>query len=345
MRRLTRRFTSERGASATVVALALIPLLGAGAIAVDVGALYAERAQLQNGVDAAALAIATVCAKDEADCATPSSLTGTAQSYVEANAAILREPAANAPAISTTDNTVTVTAQTAVDHVLATVLTGTESSEVTASGSAEWGQPIAGNTLPLAIGICEFDQYPPVEEGTTPAKILVQYDTISRAGCNETYAPGGFGWLDSTDCEASIDISGGTIWHKGDRGNSLAQSGCDVEADLAPLIGTTVLIPIYDSFKKVNRLCSEANLASGGVVCFRIAKFAAFELTGFKLSGGVTYVDSGAPACNGSCRGLQGYFVKYVSVDDAFELGSGNPDGLSVVRFILTDAERDKLLG
>ncbi len=64
MRRLMRRLRAERGATATVVAFALIPLLGAGAIAVDVGALYAERAQLQNGVDAAALAIAATCAKE-----------------------------------------------------------------------------------------------------------------------------------------------------------------------------------------------------------------------------------------------------------------------------------------
>ena len=81
------------------------------------------------------------------------------------------------------------------------------------------------------------------------------------------------------------------------------------------------------------------------MVCFRIAKFAAFQLTGFKLSGGNQYIDAGAPACNGGCRGLQGYFVKYVSVDEAFQLGSGNPNGLSVVRYILTDAERAKLLG
>lgn len=345
MRRLIRRLRAERGATATVVAFALIPLLGAGAIAVDVGALYAERAQLQNGVDAAALAIAATCAKDESDCATPSTHTPTAQTYVEANAAILRSPSASTPAINTTDNVVTVTATTSVDHVLASMLTGTDASDVTASGSAEWGSPVAGSTLPLAIGICEFDEYPPADETETPEKILVEYNTEARAGCDPTYAPGGFGWLDAVDCVADIDISGGEVWHKGDRGNSLAKSGCDVEDDLAPKIGTTVLIPIYDAFKKVNHECTEANLESGGVVCFHIAKFAAFDLTGFKLSGGDTYIDAGAPACTGSCRGLQGYFVKYVSVDDAFKLGEADPDGLSVVRLLLTDAERADLIG
>jgi len=336
MRQLRESIRRERGASAVVFALALIPLLGAGAIAVDVGALYAERAQLQNGVDAAALALAAKCAKNESTCST--SATSGAQGYVDANAAILRDPVANTPSIDTTGNEVTVTAETNVDHVLAQII-GVDSSVVAASGSAEWGQPVAGNTLPLAIGICEFDDYPPLDESATPTKILVQYNTTARAGCDETYSPGGFGWLDANDCIASLDISDGAIWHKGDRGNSIAKSECDVATDIAPLRGTTVLIPIYDSFKKVNSTCSEANIASGGTICLRVAKFAAFELTGFKLSGSSAYVDPGAPACNGSCRGLQGYFVKYVSIDDAFEIGDGDPDGLSVVRMIITPEE------
>lgn len=345
MRRLIRRLKSERGATATVVAFALIPLLGAGALAVDVGALYAERAQLQNGVDSAALAIAAECAKDETACATPTSLTGRAQTYLDANAGILRDPSANTPSIDRTANVVTVTGATSVDHALASLLVGSDATNVTASGSAEWGSPIKGKTLPLAIGICEFDEYPPAEESETPSKILVEYNTEARAGCDPTYAPGGFGWLDAEACEADIDLLAGEVWHKGDRGNSLAKSGCDLEDDLVPLIGTTVLIPIYDSFKKVSKECSESNDEKGGTVCFRIAKFAAFELTGFKLSGGSSHVDAGAPSCTGSCRGLQGYFVKYVSVDDAFELGEADPDGLSVVRMILTDSERAALIG
>ncbi len=55
----------ERGASAVLFGLLLIPLLGFGGIAVDVGALYAEKAELQNGADAAALEVAIACAKSE----------------------------------------------------------------------------------------------------------------------------------------------------------------------------------------------------------------------------------------------------------------------------------------
>jgi Flp pilus assembly protein TadG len=48
----------ERGVSMVFVAVALTALLGASALAVDVGALWVARTQLQNGADAAALGAA-----------------------------------------------------------------------------------------------------------------------------------------------------------------------------------------------------------------------------------------------------------------------------------------------
>lgn len=54
----------ERGASAVIIAILLpVVLLGLGAIVIDVGAFYAERAQTQNGADAGAVAVAQTCAK------------------------------------------------------------------------------------------------------------------------------------------------------------------------------------------------------------------------------------------------------------------------------------------
>lgn len=340
MWRLNRRLRAERGATAVLVAILLVPLIGIAAFAIDVGALFAERAQLQNGVDGAALAVAAACAKDESTCSTKAQ--GIAQDYVAGNASIPRGATANAPVVDMADNTVTVTARTDVDHILAGVLIPDRDSEqVGASGSAEWGTPVAGSTVPIAIGACEFEEYPPLDPADpSPKKILVQYDTEDRKGCDATFSPGGFGWLDAEDCLADIDLSAGEVWHKADRGNSMAKSGCDVEDDLVPLLDTTVLIPIYDSFKKVNGECTEANDDKGGTVCFHIEKFAAFTLTGFKLSGGDKYSDSSAPKCTGNCRGLQGYFVKYVSVDEAFTLGDGDSStDLSVVRLVITAGE------
>ena len=54
----------ERGAVAVIVALMLGTgvLTGIGALVIDVGQIYQERAELQNGADAAALAVAKSCA-------------------------------------------------------------------------------------------------------------------------------------------------------------------------------------------------------------------------------------------------------------------------------------------
>ena len=67
MRWITALRDDERGASAVLVAILLVPLLGFAAIALDVGALYVERGQLQNGADAAALAIAQDCSDGDGD--------------------------------------------------------------------------------------------------------------------------------------------------------------------------------------------------------------------------------------------------------------------------------------
>lgn len=334
MRWLNARFRGERGATATVVAFAIIPLLGAGAIAVDVGALYAERAQLQNGVDAAALAVAASCARD-ADVCTASS-GDLAQEYVEDNAAILREPVADLPVINKSSNTVTVTANTSVDHVLAQILVG-DASNVFASGSAEWGTPVAGNVIPIGFGNCEFENADPGE------KISIELGVQARAECPDvTNNPGGFGWLTADDCSIDLDIVDGELWHLGESGMGGGSSECNPRNDITPLLDTVILIPVFDSFKYVRTSCSEAAITQPTKECYHISKFAAFLLTGGKLTS-FNHIDSSAPSCGNGC--LQGEFVKYVSVDEAFELGDGDSDGLSVVRMIMTDDERAALVG
>ena len=66
--RLRRRL--ERGATAAIVAVMLAGgvLLGAAALAVDVGNMMFERRQLQNGADAAAFKLAEICDDDVTQC-------------------------------------------------------------------------------------------------------------------------------------------------------------------------------------------------------------------------------------------------------------------------------------
>lgn len=60
----------DRGAVALIVAILFGGgvLLGMGAMVIDVGGMYAERAQLQNGADAGALAVASGCAENLGAC-------------------------------------------------------------------------------------------------------------------------------------------------------------------------------------------------------------------------------------------------------------------------------------
>lgn len=328
MRRLIRRLSGDGGASAVLFGLLLIPLLGFGGIAVDVGALYAEKAELQNGADAAALQVAIACARSETapacTAADPSAIAGANDSN-DGVADI------DSVTVDTVDNIVTVVTNTediGVRHPLAALIPGIgESTVVYADGAAEWGVPVRGPTLALAIGYCEFADHPPQEGVANPTKILIQYETETRRTCPGAFAPGGFGWLPSTNCSIEIDVA--NPWVLSKPGNSTANTGCSDEYLESFLEdgADTVFIPIYDDFRG----------AGGANVEFHIQQFAAFKITGFKLSGGNAYTDPDAPSCTGSCRGLQGYFMKFVSVSEAFELGSGSGPGTgaAIVRMTL----------
>ena len=81
--RLLRR--DERGVVAVLVGLLIGGvLLGLGALVIDVGQLYQERAQLQNGADAAAIAVAKSCIYTTC---TASGALSTAVTYAGENAA------------------------------------------------------------------------------------------------------------------------------------------------------------------------------------------------------------------------------------------------------------------
>ncbi|GAA2517522.1 pilus assembly protein TadG-related protein [Winogradskya humida] len=70
MRRLKLSKTGDDGAIAVIVAVLLTGgvLIGATALVLDVGNLYAKREQLQSGADAAAWAVAQSCIEDPASC-------------------------------------------------------------------------------------------------------------------------------------------------------------------------------------------------------------------------------------------------------------------------------------
>nr|WP_278044053.1 TadE/TadG family type IV pilus assembly protein [Microterricola gilva] len=316
------RQNPERGASAVIMAILLVPLIGCVAIAVDVGALYAERAQLQNGADAAAIAIAQDCA-DENGCGDSAAL---AASYANTNANdgaanVLAPVFPNSHTVIVGDSTrVAGSGDGAMKHPFAALI-GVSSTTVRAEATAEWGAPGAGAVLPLALSFCEFQASLPLVPGTL---MTVQVDKGKKCKRDTAEIPGGFGWVDhDAKCQTYVDLNAaGELWLGNDTGNSVDHQ-CDTL--LKKIKDTTVLIPIFD-----------ASVGGGTKGTYRIYAFAAFHITGWYFSNSKGDLDDSAPACGSkgsSGRCLQGYFDHWVSVDSAFELG-GIDTNSKIVRLI-----------
>lgn len=321
MRRLgTTTADGERGAISVLVAILMVTLLGFTALAVDVGMLYAERTQDQNGSDAVALMVAQKCAKNinDVNCSTTSPL---ARSLANGNA---RDGASNIAALvldkAARTVKVTVGAQEAgktpnrVSLFFARAL-GFSSAEVTATSRVQWGTPSTGTILlPLAIAQCKLNLTPGSLAG---AEQVLDMDS---GGCGEI--PGGFGWISDSDAKCGVTLSAGQannsgVWFSSNTGAS-APGECTA-ADLSKMNDQTVLFPLYD--------VATGNGSSGK---YYVKGFAAFHVTGYHFA-------SNSWSLGGTLKNktIRGYFVRYVSLSDAFELGAAPDYGTSIVRLTI----------
>ncbi|HEY8699886.1 MAG TPA: Tad domain-containing protein [Arthrobacter sp.] len=341
MRRLTQsklKHDGERGAVSVIVALMLVALLGFGAMAVDVGMLYAERTQLRNGADAAALAIAQKCAKSatDPDCLTPTPLaTGFANGNANDGLSNIKSVALDQTARTVT---VTVGSQEAahtpnqVSLFFARVF-GLNTTEVNAPATVTWGSPEKGTTpFPITVSICQ------VRGQTGVMQLLQLHGKNANSDCNYgpsgAFVQGGFGGLkqDPNSCGAFIDIALSEAG--GDTGNN-APPYCEDTlngwaADMNAGKDVIVLLPIFN-----------AVTGTGTNAIYGLTTFAAFKVAGWKVGNtGLPYTfrnrSPDVPAaleCKEPCRGIIGTFVRYVSLAKGYTLGPVNPDGATVVAF------------
>ncbi|WP_311213664.1 MULTISPECIES: Tad domain-containing protein [unclassified Arthrobacter] len=324
---------NERGASTIIVAGMMVVLLGFAALAVDVGALYAEKAQLQNGADAAALAVASDCANGS--CGDSSA---TANMFANNNSNDTSSGASVTFPSSTTVRVLTNArdAQTGANSFtlfFAQVL-GNDTAQVSAVAEASWGAPSSATTLPWTVSECVFKKYlSPAQLASlnstgnftgdpVPTHILLQYDTNAPTvpGCatQNGYQPGGFGWLvTNSGCSTDIDLD---MTVNGQTGNHFPNAtGCN--AALATIMDEPALIPLF-----------ETATGNGSNAKYTLVGFAAFQVTGYKFSGSGAVVDPLAPSCSGNCRGLQGFFSRFVSLEEGMQTTEGIPNyGASVV--------------
>ena len=191
-----------------MVALLLTVLMGFAAVAVDTAKLRQERRELQNGADAAALAVAKDCAAGS--CLTPAA---TANTYADLNAS---DNAANISAVcgsgpglavcsttpggitgatgwvyvsTTTHNPGNAAHPNEVDFTFAPAIGGGSGGTVEAHAIAAWGPVGRAQVLPLIFSSCEFSELggsigpPPVVPAGERLHLLPQHGPSGHLPC------------------------------------------------------------------------------------------------------------------------------------------------------------------
>ncbi len=339
----------ERGATAVIVVAMIVGLVGILAYVIDVSALHQERRELQNGADAAALAVAWDCALD-AGCGDEY---GTADQYVDANADDLDSnvlpgditfPAANQVQVKATtadaDGDDLDGDATTVDFYFAPVF-GQTGETVSATAIATWGNPSSATTLPITFSLCEWDRFlaenggfatgPPfsgtpqvIEFHTSNGRPNDQPPDCQAVAGQDTDGDdrleGGFGWLQNSDCEAFLTADN---WIGSKPGNGVP-NGCDLSADL---LNQTVMIPIFDDVWDTSD-GGGAPCSGPGGKCYHIYGFAALYVTGYRFPG-----NSANAPCNPPKSCLSGYFTDFVFSNEGGS--TGGPDlGANVVYLV-----------
>jgi Flp pilus assembly protein TadG len=319
--RLRRRTSDERGASAVIVALLMVPMLGFTAIAVDIGHVYAEHARLQVAADAAALAVAQDCARGNCG-----NMQATASSLVAANDS---GSTAAPPVLSAAPLSVTVTGDRPTQHWFAPAI-GIDATNVTATATVAWGVPGAGTAvLPLTFSWCEWNAQTGGGMPSGSTVRTIQFTKTSGTSCtgpSHLVVPGGFAYVttDPGKCQATSAISQQLT---SDTGNTPPQA-CS-NADFAGWLCKTVLLPLFDQ--------SGSN-GSGG--WYRVDGYAAFTLTGYFFGGQFQSSPQqcngmSPPPCSGNARCIAGFFTRFVDVSDRFTYTNDGPDfGAAILRLV-----------
>jgi len=358
-RRARRLGRDERGAVAVLVGILIGSgvLLGMLALVVDVGRLYQERAELQNGADAAAVAVAKTCALGACNPAV-------ATTYADGNASRLTggtagvsqvcgssgmagcppstgtltdcpQPPAGANYVEVSTSTLTSGGSTLLPPVFADTLLGNggyQGTTVHACAQAQWGAPSAATTVALTTSACEWDQatqqganFPPSPPNLPPfsSDQVLKLNAGNGSGCGTEPAgadgPGTFSWVARTRGTCTVPISGNF------QGRTRPTVGfsCQQTLQNSQQNHTPITVPVYVS----------AN--GGGIPTYTLQGFADFVVTGYHLPtlNGFTFdaPDWLNPAnnCQGTNYCLNGYFTQGV-IPFTGSLGGTNL-GVSVI--------------
>jgi hypothetical protein len=330
----------DRGAVSVLVAalLGVGLLLGVGALVIDSGQLRAEQAQLRNGADAAALAIAQDCG--DGGCTTPPYTTAThfagTNSTDEVSTASLvcgrdatnslapcpvegQEPGPCLGQRPTSGNFVEVRTSTrqpdgstVLPPVFGQVLLGSsyDGRGVLACARAAWGGPRIASGLGMTISLCEWQAatangsvLTPAPPATAPAsaeRVLMLHGTgLACAGGPSGWdLPGGFGWLQ--------DHTGTCRTHVDITGTYLDTTGlaasqaCRTALENARNNREIMLVPVFDGAG-----------GTGHTGYYHLRGFASFVITGYNVPGASEKSTlTNQKPCTGDVKCVSGYFTR-----------------------------------
>ena len=374
---LTRSLCSRRDEHGSVAVLVAIVLgagvvLGLAALVVDVGGMYAERAQLQNGADAGSLSVALGCATGPATCDYGISASSPAGQHANDNAndtfAKVDSVCGNGPAgmpVCSIDpgcsplppagtryarvktSTLNPDNSTLLPPAFGEALLGPsyQGSTIHACAQTAWGSPGALDSLAFTFSYCEwkaatsdgtvFAQEPPYP--TWPAAYTGTVPAPGSPGAEQVLLLHGSGNACAGSNAAGWDLPGGFGW--------LADAGsCSVHVDVSGTYHDDTGVSAGNACKvalenaRTNRTVLYLPVfdglgGSGHNGVYHLKGFAAFVVTGYNLPGLKDKSSiSNQEYCHGSEKCIYGFFTQGL-VDEGGTIG-GSDLGARVVQMI-----------
>lgn len=303
----------DRGAVGVLVAILIGGgvLIAMGALVVDVGQIYQNRAELQNGADAGALAVAKSCANGNCQPSLAASEATQNASALTGNQAGVQvvcgsgtlgncdftstggltdcppNPAAGINYVDVRTKTKTPTGSL-LPPVFARTIVGNQNYDGTtvyACAQAEWGAATSASTLAVTISACEWDtatnngnNFPPAP--VFPPDPAPSYDQVMtlHTGVTSGYCQANPADSDSPgafgwtqDMTGTCDVILNGSTYQTNTGVSAGQS-CKSAIYQAWLNKTVVYVPVYSSV-----------VSQGSNTVYTLKGFAAFVITGYRF--------------------------------------------------------------
>jgi Flp pilus assembly protein TadG len=226
---------------------------------------------------------------------------------------------------------------TGVFTPFARALTGSSNTYVTSCARSSWGPPSSyTGTIPVVFSACEWQNFMTADGGVYPPgpgsagygsgpgqvpwpaasleRIIYLYSANpSNCAFKGKDTDGGFGWVQSANCEATVSTAG---WVQIDTGKSMP-AGC--KPVLASLYNKVIAIPVFDCLVKDNNTPTYTDItplncnpsqAGGAKSWYHIKGWATYYLSGYRApSMTAASGASGAVPCSNPDSCLSGWFL------------------------------------